>query len=104
MTTPTFTGSFRRSLGIGTLGPVTIFVLLLLALFLAGRWGGEAVAVIGGLGFLPTLIASVLLYLLVVVAIACWRDRAGSGRGLLLGWLLGCAAVTAVLALVLAIV
>lgn len=101
------TGTFRRSVGIGAIGPVAIFVVLLFGLFLAGRLGGEAGAVIGGIGFLPSLVALVVLYLLVLVVVASvprWRDRAGSGGGLFLGWLLGGAVVAGVIALVLAFV
>lgn len=101
MTSSTTTVSFGRSLRIGATGPIVIFGLEFLALYLTGRLGGEAWAIVGGIGFLPVLILSLVVYLLVLlvmVAVPRWRARTGSGPGLLLGGLIGTVLVAGVLA------
>ena len=107
MTSATTTGSFRRSLGIGAIGQVAIFLVLVAVLLAAGRFGNEGLGTAVALSFLPALALVAVLYLVVLIVVAAvpsWRARAGSAGGLLLGWLVGTLLVSGLIALVLTLV
>ncbi|WP_127504699.1 hypothetical protein [Actinoplanes solisilvae] len=98
--------AFRRAFGIGLTGQVVIFALLIAGVFVSARLGGEGGATVAALSFLPALVVVGFVYLvalLVVAAVPALRAKAGSGPGLLLGWLAGAVVVTAVIAVVFAL-
>jgi hypothetical protein len=90
-TETTATHHFGRNLGIGVLVQAAIFVVVILALIVAGKSGDEA-GLFAVIFFLPVMAGLDVVFLivdLILVVIPAARHRVGSGAGLLLGWLIG---------------
>jgi hypothetical protein len=95
-------GSFRRGLLVGLIGDMAIVALVVVGVFLAGHFGGEGGATVAGLTLIPALVTLALAWLVIeviIIVIPPLRARAGSGVGLLLGWLIGTVLVTVALAI-----